>query len=100
MESSELAVDRSLYSDEEVVRAVHRLSGACHVELTSRGQELLVSLRAADGHPLPSDLRSRFYNNLVDEKLRSLVRIETQGLHQELVRAALGHAMPRSAAGS
>lgn len=100
MESSELAVDRTLYSDEEVVRAAHRLSEICRVELVTRGRELVVILHASDGQTLPTDLRSRFYNDLLDEKLRSLVRVETQGLHQELVRAALAQAIPRSVVGS
>ncbi|OEZ02412.1 MULTISPECIES: hypothetical protein [Stenotrophomonas] len=100
MESSELAVDRTLYSDEEVVRAAHRLSGMCHVELITRSEALVVVVRAPEGQTLRRDLKSRFYSDLVDEKLRSLVRVETQGLHQELVRAALAQAMPRSVAGS
>ena len=100
MESADLAVDRTLYSDEEVVRAAHRLSGMCHVELITRGEALVVVVHAPEGQTLPTDLKSRFYSDLVDEKLRSLVRAETQGLHQELVRAALAQAMPRSAAGS
>ncbi|UQY86179.1 hypothetical protein LQE85_11750 [Stenotrophomonas rhizophila] len=100
MESSELAVDRTLYTREEVVRAAHRLSGICHVELVSRGDELLVLFRAPQGQSLPADLRDRFQTDLVDEKLRSLVRIETEGLHQELVRAALAQARPNSAAAS
>ncbi|GAB3052711.1 hypothetical protein [Stenotrophomonas tumulicola] len=94
MESSEFVIDRSLYSDEVVTRAAHRHSGECSIELLLREGNLVVVFRAAHGKDLPFDLRARLFNNLLDEKLRALVRAETQGIQQELVQAALAQARP------
>jgi len=100
MESSELVVDGTLFTFDEVVRAAHRLSGVCHIELSRRGDAHVVLLSGLGDKVVPADMRPRFFTDLADEKLRSLIRTETRGLHQELVHAALAQAAPRSGAGS
>jgi len=94
MERSEFVVDRSLYIDEVVTRAAHRYTESCTVEIFVRGNDLVVAMQPRQGLVSVGDLRARFFNDLLDERLRALVRVETQGLHQELVRAALTQAMP------
>lgn len=97
MERSEFVIDRSLYSDEVVTRAAHRHTESCAVEIFVRGIDLVVALQPRQSPVLAEELRAQFFNNLLDERLRDLVRVETQGLQQELVRAALTQAMPLGA---
>lgn len=94
MERSQYIVDRRLYSDEVVARAAHRYTGRLVVEIQMEADALLVIFSDDSGAPLPSDLRSRFARDLLDERLRAAVRLETQGLQQELIRAALVEAQP------
>ncbi|HBK45501.1 MAG TPA: hypothetical protein DDZ67_03525 [Xanthomonadaceae bacterium] len=94
MESSQYVVDRRLYSDEVVARAAHRYTGQMNVALTIQGDGLAVVFSALGGGPLPADLSVRFSRDLLDERLRALVRAETAGLQQDLIRAALLQAQP------
>ncbi|GHH61462.1 hypothetical protein [[Pseudomonas] boreopolis] len=94
MESSQYVVDRRLYSDEVVARAAHRYTGQVNVVLTIQGDGLVVVFTALDGGPLPADLSGRFSQDLLDERLRALVRAETAWLQQDLIRAALLQAQP------
>lgn len=98
MDSSEFAVDSRLYTFEEVIRAAHRLSGVCHIEVDQRPNAHGVLVSALSGMAVPADARARFFTGLADEKLRSLIRSETKGLHEELVRAALSQALPHAGA--
>lgn len=100
MERSEYVIDRSLYSDEVVTRAAHRHTESCAVEIFVRGNDLVVALQPRQSPGSTGDLRAQFFNDLLDERLRALVRIETQGLQQELVRAALTQAMPSGSVAS
>lgn len=92
MDSSEFIVDGGLYTFEEVLRAAHRLSGVYHIEVHRRPNAHGVVISARPGMAVSTDARARFFSDLADEKLRSLVRAETKGLHEQLVRAALSHA--------
>lgn len=94
MDSSEFTVDSGLYTFEEVIRAAHRLSGVCRIEVDRRPNAHTVLVSALPGMAVPVDARSRFFTDLADEKLRSLIRAETRGLHEQLVHAALSQAMP------
>lgn len=98
MDSSEFVVDSAVYTFEEVIRAAHRLSGACHIEVGRRPNAHAVLVSALPGMAVPVDARARLFTDLADEKLRSLIRAETKGLHEQLVHAALTQAM--SSAGS
>ncbi|MCO7468705.1 hypothetical protein NJG16_01315 [Stenotrophomonas maltophilia] len=97
MERSEFVIDRSLYSEQVVTRAAHRHTAGCAVEIMVRGNDLVVALQPRQSPVSAEELRAQFFNDLLDERLRDLVRVETQGLEQELVRAALTQAMPSGA---
>lgn len=93
MDSSEFVVDSALYTFQEVIRAAHRLSGVCHIEVGRGPNAHAVLVSALPGMVVPMDARTRLFTNLADEKLRSLIRAETMGLHEKLVHAALTQAM-------
>jgi len=93
MDSSEFTVESELYTFEEVIRAAHRLSSACHIEVDRRPSAHVVVVSALPGTTVPMDARARFLTALADEKLRSLIRAETRGLHEQLVHAALSQAI-------
>lgn len=97
MERSEFVIDRSLYSDEVVTRTAHRHTESCSVEIFVRGNDLVVALQPRQSTASEEELRVQFFNDLLDERLRELVRVETQGLQRELIRAALAQAMPSGA---
>jgi His-Xaa-Ser system protein HxsD len=94
MERSQFTIDRALYSDDVVARAVHRHTGELGVEVRSQGASLTVGFWSLDGSDLPENLWTRFSRDLLDERLRAAVRAETSGLQQELLRAALNQAQP------
>lgn len=95
MERSHYIVDRLLFSDEVVARAAHRQTGRAAVAITTQGDELAVVFTPLEGgDPLPPDLLARFARDLLDERLRASVRLETAGLQEELIRAALLQAHP------
>ncbi|WP_445514028.1 hypothetical protein [Stenotrophomonas sp. 3(2025)] len=94
MERSQFIIDRALYSDDVAARAVHRHTGEFGVEVRNKGANLTVSFWSLDGSNLPDDLWARFSRDLLDERLRAAVRLETNGLQQELIRAALNQAEP------
>lgn len=94
MERSQFTIDRALYSDDVTARAAHRYGGELGVEVRSQGADLTVGFWSLDGSKLPEDLWARFSRDLLDERLRAAVRSETNGLQQELLRAALNQAQP------
>ncbi|MGE8274852.1 hypothetical protein [Stenotrophomonas sp.] len=94
MERSQFIIDRALYSDDVAARAVHRHTGELGVEVRSQGANLTVIFWSLDGSELPEDLWTRFSRDLLDERLRAAVRSETNGLQQDLLRAALNQAEP------
>ncbi len=94
MESSQFTIDRALYSDEVTARTAHRYTDKFGVEIRRQGANLTVFLWSLDGSNLPEDLWARFSRDLLDERLRAAVRAETNGLQQELLRAALSQAHP------
>jgi len=94
MERSEFIIDRALYWDDVTTRAAHRYTAQFGVEMRSQGAEMVVAFWSLDRSALPEDLWARFSRDLLDERLRAVIRAETSGLQQELLRAALSHAKP------
>ncbi|MEB1098847.1 hypothetical protein VDR81_14570 [Xanthomonas campestris pv. campestris] len=94
MDRSHYFVDRSLYGDEVVARAAHRYTGIYDVEMRVEGDSLMVAFSRKDDAAVAPGLHAQFSRDLLDERLRALVRTETQGLQQELVRTALNQAQP------
>ena len=85
MERSQFIIDRTLYSDDVTARAAHRYTSRFGVELRSQDENLFVLFWSLDGSGLPDDLRTAFSRDLLDERLRAVVRAETTGLQQELL---------------
>jgi His-Xaa-Ser system protein HxsD len=97
MDNSTIWLDRSLFSEEVIVRAAHRYTNFFHATIRANGGEIGVTLTAREGVDRPADLEARFRDDVLDERLRELVRQETQGVHAELLHAALREARsPRS----
>lgn len=94
MERSQFIIDRTLYSDDVTARAAHRYTNRFGVELRSQNENLFALFWSLDGSRLPDDLWAAFSRDLLDERLRAVVRAETTGLQQELLRAALNQAIP------
>lgn len=94
MNSSTIRLDCGLYGEEVIARTAHRYSGQFGVFLRREGAETLVVLTPLDGTEPPSGLEARFVNDALDERLRELVRNETRGIHEELIKAALREATP------
>lgn len=94
MERSHFIIDGHLYSGDVIARAVHRYTGEFGVELRRRGNDIEAAFWSLEGADLPDDLWTRLSRDLLDERLRAVVRAETAGLQQELLRAALIQAHP------
>ena len=94
MERSHFIIDSHLYSGDVIARAVHRYTGEFGVELRRHSSDIEAVFWSLDGADLPDDLWARLSRDLLDERLRAVVRAETAGLQQELLRAALIHARP------
>lgn len=59
----------------------------------------MVLVSALPEMALPADAGARFFTDLADETLRTLIRVETTGLHEKLVQAALNQALPGAGSG-
>lgn len=94
MERSQFTIDRALYSDDVAARAAHRYTAKFGVELRSLGANIAIVFWSMDGAKLPENLWTQFSQDLLDERLRAVVRAETSELKQELIRAALNLAQP------
>lgn len=94
MERSHFIIDSHLYSADVIARTVHRYTGDFGVELRRHDSGIEAVFWSLDGSELPDDLWTRLSRDLLDERLRAVVRAETAGLQQELLRAALIHARP------
>lgn len=96
MDSSKIIIDCGFFNNHIVVRAAHRYSATCYIELCTRGDHTEVILTPKVGSEQLADLRARFLNDLLDEQLRDLVRHETGALQSGLIEAALREARPRT----
>jgi His-Xaa-Ser system protein HxsD len=95
MSDSTIWLDRRLFNEEVVARAAHRYTDFFHVKIHGNADEIGVALTAREGVDRPADLEARFRDDALDERLRESVRQETQGVHAELIRAALRETQPR-----
>lgn len=95
METIEFELDGSLYAAEAVLRAVHRQSGDCAVELNRVDGQFRARLTSRSERSI-EELRRRFMADLVDEQLREDVASRTSALRDVLMEAALREARPRT----
>lgn len=98
MRELKIMLERRFFSDEVIARAAHRYTNFFSIELLSSDIEIGVVLTPRDGVQIHADLKSRFLNDALDERLRELVRVETADIHRDLIQAALREASPRRAA--
>jgi His-Xaa-Ser system protein HxsD len=89
-----LDLDTQLYAQEVVVRALHRQSTDCSVELERLQSVYRIRLLPSFGSD-PSQIRARFLSDLLDESLRDQVMMQTAALRDTLLEAALREASPR-----
>ncbi|WP_133499622.1 hypothetical protein [Cognatilysobacter terrigena] len=94
MASITVDIDSALYSPEVALRAAHRQSADCFVEVQSRERGVQVVL-TPKGARRPEECRTRLLNDLVDEALRERVAHQTSALRDVLIEAALREAKPR-----
>jgi His-Xaa-Ser system protein HxsD len=95
MVTTTIQVDAKLFTAEIACRTAHRYTGSFFVEVRSTDDAVLVGLTARPGAVVPDDLEARFKNDLLDERLRVLVRAETHVLHEDLIRAVVHGALVR-----
>ena len=98
MDGIAIQFERRLFSDNVIVRAAHRYSAFFSAEFGSDADYISVKLTPLAKVDLPRDLEERFRNDVLDERLREIIRAQTSELHLELVRAALREATPRKPA--
>ncbi|MGO4261079.1 hypothetical protein [Lysobacter sp. TAB13] len=93
MDAIEICVDVSVFEPDVIASAAHRYTGEFFVELllaTSPHRVLLMPMQVG----VDTDrLAQRFKNDLLDERLRARIRVETAELQVALIQAALREAV-------
>lgn len=92
MDTVRVEVDTALFDDDTIVRAMHRYTGEFYAELVRSGTGVEVRLTPMRADIETADVSRRFANDLLDERLRARIRVETATLHTTLVQAALREA--------
>ncbi|WP_156087736.1 MULTISPECIES: hypothetical protein [unclassified Lysobacter] len=95
MDAIHIMVDVGVFSPDVIARAAHRHTGDCFVDLALSAASSHVVLTPKHADVDTTRLASRFNNDLLDERLRDLIRGETADLQTALVQAALREATPR-----
>ncbi len=84
-------VDTKLYSLEALFRACYVFTDRCYVFLSEAGPDsVCVELRASDGTTTLDDLAGRFANELINQRVRADIALETQSIRELIVARALG----------
>ena len=96
MVTTDVYLDRELFSADVVARTAHRYTGDYFVEVVSQELQHLVRLTPQSPSTVDALISHRFRNDALDERLRERVRAETNDLQTTLIRAALREAKPRS----
>jgi His-Xaa-Ser system protein HxsD len=89
MDAVEINLDGGVFSADTVVRATHRYSADYYTDIASTENGFIVRLTPKSADTDTSVLVHQFRNDALDEQLRERVRVQTQGLHDTLVQAAL-----------
>jgi His-Xaa-Ser system protein HxsD len=92
MATFEVRLDAGLFSADMVTKAAHRCTDAYFVEIKSEPAEFVVQLTPRHAELDTGEVADRLRNDVLDEKLRALVRSETQDIHAVLIEAALRQA--------
>lgn len=83
----QISIDAELFSADVVMRTSHRYTGECAVDVRQDAGSYVVSLRPLLGRDLPPDIEGRFRNDLLDDRLRARIEVQTRTLHDVLARA-------------
>lgn len=94
MSTIEVRLDAGVFSADVVMKAAHRYTDAYFVEIKSSPADFIVQLTPKYVEVDTDEVAERLRNDVLDEKLRALVRRETQDIHAVLIEAALGQALP------
>ena len=89
METIEILAPSGIYSKETVLRAAHRHSGSCFVEVSHEGDSYQIRLSPKSALLDASQVSIQVKSDLVDEALRESVRQQTGAIQELLLRAAL-----------
>ncbi|MDH5824961.1 His-Xaa-Ser system protein HxsD [Luteimonas sp. RD2P54] len=95
MSSHELRLDRTLFSDDVVSKAAHRYSSDFFVEIQVEGTSTVVRLTPKNNVADQLRVLERFHNDVLDERLRDVVKNETADLQVILIKAALSESLSR-----
>lgn len=86
-------IDLEIYSIEAVLKSAYRFTGRCYISIERptplRAQVFIRPKRAED---TSDDLLGDFRNDLIDQRLREIVGVETQGI-RDLI---MGHALSKT----
>lgn len=96
MQTTEVDLDRELFSRDVVVRVAHRYTDLFTVTLDSTPTHWRISITPHGAYSGPEDIRDRVLRDALDENLRESVRSQTVGLQSVLIDAALRGAKPET----
>lgn|GEM_PF-938365 len=85
-----------LFSQDVVARTAHRYTADFFVDVTVRGDSIVVCLTPKTSSMDCQDIEGRFRNDALDDRLRAEVVKQTRDIHAALVQAALSGAHPTS----
>lgn len=89
MNAIEISLPAGMYSKDVVVRAAHRHSHACFVEVVPEEQAFKIRLTPRSEDADAASIRGQLNNDLLDESLRESVRTQTGAIQEVLLRAAV-----------
>ena len=87
-------VDLRVYGQDALLKAAHRFSDRCHLHLQTRDEHTVqVHFQAKDGDAaILRAITGEFFNELLDQRLRSLVQRESEPVRNLI----LAHALSRT----
>ncbi len=83
----------TLYSDEEVLKAAYKFSGRAFVRLVRKDEGMEVSLESKFPNDDSQRMMGEFENELLDQRLRTIVAAETSGIRDLIMAHALSNAV-------
>lgn len=94
MSTIEVRLDAGAFSADIVTKAAYRYTDAYFVEIKGGPADFIVQLTPKHAALDTGQIAEQLRNDVLDEKLRALVRSETQDIHAVLIEAALRQALP------
>lgn len=94
MDAIRIDIDVGVFSPDVISRAAHHYTGDFFVELRLSAPSCFVELTPKCANLDVANVALRFGNDLLDERLRSVIREQTADLQLTLVKAALREASP------